>query len=82
MLLLFSYSSVPLFYSEGPCRGNTDKKGWCRPQDGEHTNNYVQVVSSSNDIASVEARGRILSEAGTLTAEERSKLEHHFGVAQ
>ena len=51
-------------------------------QDGEHTNNYVEVVSSSKDPGAVEARERILSEGGTLTAEERRRLEQHFGVTR
>lgn len=52
-----------------------------RVQEGEHTNNYVEVEGSSKDPAVAKARERILSEESTLTGEERRKIEQHFGIA-
>ena len=53
---------------------------WC-VQEGEHTNNYVEVEGSSKDPAVAKARERILSEDSILTDEERRRIEQHFGVA-
>jgi hypothetical protein len=50
-------------------------------QEGDHTNNYVEVVNSVVDPAADEARERLMSEIGTLTAEERQKIEEIFGVS-
>ena len=49
-------------------------------QEGEHTNNYVEVVASTSNPAAIEMRDRLLSESGTLTEGERKRLQAHFGV--
>ncbi len=49
-------------------------------QEGEHTNNYVEVAAPSHDPAVVEMRERLLSENGQLTDSEREKLQAHFRV--
>ncbi|CAL8461831.1 g1362 [Coccomyxa elongata] len=49
--------------------------------EGDHTNNYVDVISTSTDPAAEEARERLLSESGTLTSGERQKIEALFGVS-
>ena len=49
-------------------------------QEGDHTNNYVEVEGSSKDPAVMEARARILSEDSMLTDAERRQIEQHFGV--
>lgn len=53
---------------------------WDLVQEGDHTNNYVEVAAPSSDPAMVEMRERLLSEDGQLTASEREKLQAHFGV--
>lgn len=50
-------------------------------QEGDHTNNYVEVVNPVVDPAADKARERLMSEDGTLTAEERQKIEEIFGVS-
>ncbi len=50
-------------------------------QEGDHTNNYVDVISTETSPAADEARERLMSETGNLTPEEREKLESTFGVA-
>ena len=49
-------------------------------QEGEHTNNYVEVAAPSDDPAAEEMRGRLLSEDGQLSESEREKVQAHFGV--
>ena len=49
-------------------------------QDGDHTNNYVEVAATSSDPAAVEMRERLLSEEGQLTEKEREGLQAHFSV--
>lgn len=46
-------------------------------KDGEHFNNYVEVVGATSPQA-VKARSRIMSEAGELTAEEQAQLQGLF----
>lgn len=49
-------------------------------QEGDHTNNYVDVSSTTTSPAADEARERLMSETGSLIPEERQKLETLFGV--
>ena len=49
-------------------------------QEGEHINNYVEVVASTSTPAASEMRDRLLSESGTLTEGERKRLQEHFRV--
>jgi len=46
-------------------------------QDGDTLNNYVEVAGEPGAAA---ARARLLSEDAPLTADERARLERHFGV--
>ncbi|KAK9909066.1 hypothetical protein WJX75_006695 [Coccomyxa subellipsoidea] len=48
--------------------------------EGDHTNNYVDVSSTTTSPAADEARERLMSETGSLIPEERQKLETLFGV--
>lgn len=49
-------------------------------QEGDHTNNYVDVISTTTSPAADKARERLMSETGSLTPDERQKLETMFGV--
>ena len=46
-------------------------------QDGDHVNNFVEVAGNASSEA-IEARARIMSEAGNFTAQERQQLEQMF----
>ncbi len=45
-----------------------------RVQDGDTTNNYVEVVASGSDPKILESRARLLAEGGALTPEEGELL--------
>ena len=49
-------------------------------QEGDHTNNYVEVAAPSDDPAIVEMRERLLSEDGQLTETERARLQARFCI--
>ena len=49
-------------------------------QEGEHTNNYVEVDGSSRDPVDVAARERMLADDCCITDEERGRIEAHFGI--
>ncbi len=51
-------------------------------QEGEHTNNYVEVEGSSKDPAAMAARERILADDCVITDEERAQIEAHFAVGK
>ena len=50
-------------------------------QDGDHVNNYVEVLGSATPTA-VEARARIMSESGNFLPSERQQLVQSFANGQ